>query len=338
TDPVYNVAYQGDAGFARQVEESAQLDFIDENGNAVAPGDVWSPAKGRVYVRYSDDWNAGIDSMVHSKTVRFSLVNWKSGVSVGADNESLVIALKSHTDSRGIWEGSIKLADSSKAKDGDDLLEAYYLGKLKAAVTPHDNAGAAAGGEVTDTLNIAYPDQPAEIIVRDTSGGEVNRKTDKVDIIIHDQLVTKSGEATITATVSCGQSGDKVDNVILVWNGTEYVAKPPLDKGELTSGTPNKTDAILQCRQSDVFIVNYADPVFGTPRVAEVRWIDDTRPEMWYASVKDGSRLSSAPNGVVDSFVVVVRGVSPSRDKVDTITVTLSIGADESETYKAVEN
>jgi len=337
TDPVYHDPYRGDAGFAQQVQESAQLDFIDENGNAIAPGTVWSPAKGKVYVRYSDDWNAGIDSLVHSKTVRFNLVNWKSGDSVGADNENLVIALKSHTDSRGTWEGSIDLTDSSKAKSGDNILETYYLGKLHAAVTPHDNAGADISGDVTDTLAIAYPDQPAEIIVRDTSGGTVQRKTDQVDIIIHDQLVTKSGDATITATVSCSQSGDQVQNVVLVWNGTEYEAKPPLDKGELNSGTPNKSDAILQCRQNDVFTVNYTDPVFGTPRSTEVHWIDDTPPEMWYASVKDGSRIASVTDGSANSFVIVVKGVSPTRDKVDTISVTLSIGADESEIFKAVE-
>ncbi|MBW8889725.1 MAG: chitobiase/beta-hexosaminidase C-terminal domain-containing protein [Fibrobacteres bacterium] len=337
TDPVYHDPYRGDAGFAQQVQESAQLDFIDENGDAVAPGAVWSPAKGKVFVRYSDDWNAGIDSLVHSKTVRFSLVNWKSGDSVGADNETLVISLKSHTVSRGTWEGSITLADSSKAKAGDNILETYYLGKLRAAVTPHDNAGADLNGEVTDTLAIAYPDQPAEIIVRDTSGGTVQRKTDQVEIVIHDQLVTKSGEATITATVSCSQSGDQVQNVVLVWNGTEYVAKPPVEKGELNSGTPNKSDAILQCRQNDIFVVNYTDPVFGTPRSTEVRWIDDTPPEMWYASVKDGSRIASVTDGSANSFVIVVKGVSPTRDKVDTISVTLSIGADESEIFKAVE-
>jgi hypothetical protein len=262
------------------------------------------------------------------------MVNRKSGDSVGADTETLVIQLKSHTGTRGIWEGSLDLADNAKAKAGNDTLEAYYLGKLHASVTPHDNGGAAESGDITDTLDIAYPDQPAEIVVRDTSGGKVERKTDQVDIIIHDQLVTKSGEATITATVSCGQSGDRVDNVILVWNGTAYEAKPPLDKGE---GTPDKSDAVLQCRENDKLTVTYIDPVYGTPRVGEANWTDDTPAEMWYASAKDGSRIASASDGIDDSFVIVVRGVSPSRDKIDTVKVTLSIGANEKETFYAVE-
>lgn len=337
TDPVYKDQYRGDAGFAQQVQESAQLDFIDGNGNALAPGELWSPAKGKVYVRYSDDWNAGIDSLVHVQTVRLALTNLKSGDSIGADAENLSIQLKSHTASRGTWEGSIDLADASRSKAGNDTLETYYLGKLRGAVTPHDNAGAPAGGEASDTLSIAYPDQPAVIIVRDTSGGAVERKTDKVDIIIRDQLVTKSGTGSITATISCSQSGDRVDNVVLVWDGTQYVAKPPLDKAEAASGTPNKGDAVLACRENDLVTVVYIDPVFGTPRTAEVNWTDDTPSDLWYASTKDGSRITSATDGAENEFLVVVKGMSPTRDKADTITVTLSIGDNETETVKAVE-
>lgn len=337
TDPVYHDQYRGDAGFARQVQESAQLDFIDENGIALAPGTVWSPAKGKVYLRYSDDWNAGIDSLVHSQTVRLNLVNRKSGDSVGADTETLVIQLKSHTATRGIWEGSLDLADNAKAKAGNDTLESYYLGKLHASITPHDNGGAADPGDATDTLDIAYPDQPAEIVVRDTSGGKVERKTDQVDIIIHDQLVTKSGEAAITATVSCGQSGDRVDKIILVWNGSAYEAKPPLAKGDLSSGKPDKSDSVLECRENDKLTVTYIDPVYGTPRTGEAGWTDDTPAEMWYASAKDGSRISSASDGMDDSFVIVVKGVSPSRDKIDTVQVVLTIAKNDSEVVEAVE-
>lgn len=335
-DPVYKDAYSGNAGFAQQVQESAQLDFIDGNGNLVAPGEIWSPAKGKVYVRYSDDWNAGIDSLIAKKTVRFTLVNRKSGDSVGADAEILLISLKSHTATRGTWEGSLALTDRTPARSGNDTLEAYYRGELHAAVTPHDNAGAAMPGDAGDDLVIAYPDQPGEIIVRDAAGGQVERKTDKVEIIIHDQLVTKSGQATIIATASCAQTGDKVDKIILVWDGSQYVAQPPLDKGETNSGNPDKTDKILQCRDTDVLTVVYVDPVFGTQRATEVRWSDDTPSDMWYASVKDTSRITSATDGA-NKFLVVVKGKSPNRDKVDTVVVTLALGPKESETYRAVE-
>lgn len=337
TDPVYKDKYQGDAGFARQVQESAQLDFIDENGNIIAPADVWSPAKGKVYVRFTDDWNANIDSLIREKAVRFSLVNKKSGTAIGADAETLFIALKSHAGSRGTWEGSLVLADKSTAKAGNDTLETYYRGELHAAVTPHDNGGLEILGEAGDDLVIAYPDQPGEIIIRDTSGGIVERKTDKVDIILHDQILTQSGAGSVTATVSCTLSGDRVDKVVLVWDGTQYVAKPPLDKSEVTSGTPNKTDAILSCRENDVLTVVYIDPVYGTPRSAEVRWSDDTPSDLWYASAKDGSRITSATDGTDNEFFIVVKGMSPTRDKVDTIKVTLSVGTDEVETFSAVE-
>ena len=140
-----------------------------------------------------------------------------------------------------------------------------------------------------DNLFIAYPDQPADIVIRDTSGKSVDRQTDKVDVVIRDQQFTKSGDATITADVGCSGSTDKVSKVTLVWNGTAYVIKPPLDKGELTGTTIDKSDALLLCRDSDILTVTYLDPVYLDPRTADVRWVDDPNPRMYYASTKDGS-------------------------------------------------
>jgi hypothetical protein len=86
-----------------------------------------------------------------------------------------------------------------------------------------------------------------------------------------------------------------------------------------------------------VLTVVYVDPVYGTPRSAEVKWTDDTPSEMWYASAKDGTRITSATDGSENDFIIVVKGMSPTRDKADTILVTLSIGSGEVETFTAVE-
>jgi hypothetical protein len=337
TDPVYLTDFRGDAGFAQQVQESASLDFIDETGNVIAPSAYWSPAKGKVHLRFSDDWNAGIDGLIQTKSARLALKNFKGVDSVGGDLETLSLALKSHTASRGIWEGSLTLADKATAKNGNDTVETYYRGELRAAVTPHNNAGTAAGPDAVDNLLIAYPDQPADIVIRDTSGKTVDRQTEKVEIIIRDQPFTTSGDATITADVGCSGSTDKVSKVTLVWDGTAYVIKPPLNKGELTGTVIDKNDALLLCRESDILTVTYVDPVYLQPRTADVRWTDDPVSRMYYASTKDGSVITSAADGTDKDFLIVIEGKSITRDKVDTVEVKLTTAQDETETFLAIE-
>ncbi|MEO6095395.1 MAG: chitobiase/beta-hexosaminidase C-terminal domain-containing protein [Fibrobacteria bacterium] len=337
TDPVYQTDYRGDAGFAQQVQESASLEFIDSAGNAIAPADIWNPAKGKIYLRFSDDWNAGIDLLIQTKDARLTLVNRKSGDSIGADVETATLNLKSHTASRGIWEGFLTLADKNTARNGNDTVEAYFRGELRAAVTPHNNAGLAVSPDAVDNLVIAYPDQPAEIVIRDLKGGNVDRQTDKVEIIIRDQPFTKSGDPTINAEVGCSVSGDKVAKVTLVWDGTAYVIKPPLDKGELATGTADKNDALLLCRDSDILTVIYIDPVYLKPRSADVKWSDDPVAKLHYASTKDTSVITSATDGSVKDFLIVVEGKSVSRDKVDTVFINLATAQGEKETYAAIE-
>jgi hypothetical protein len=339
TDPVYKTDFRGDAGFAQGVQESALLEFIDESGNVLPPTGVWSPAKGKVYLRFSDDWNPGIAALIHTKTADLKLINRKSGDSVGADAESITLTLKDSTATRGTWEGQIILADKSASKAGNDTLESYFRGELRATVKPHTNAGLPTSPDAVDNLVIAYPDQPAEIVVRDTSGKSVERRTEKVEIIIRDQIFSNSGETSIKATVTCAQSGDRVSDVVLVWDpaANAYVIKPPLGKGETNGGAIDKADALLLCRDGDVLTVTYTDPVYQTQRTADVRWSDDAPSRFYYASTKDGSVITSISDAAGKDFEMVVEGKSPTRDKIDTIEVVLITDQGEEETYKAVE-
>ena len=337
-DPVYKDSYRGDVGFARQVEESASFDFIDASGNLVAPTDIWNPTIGKVFLRFTDDWNAGIDGKVHTKAVKLILTNKKSGDVVGTDSETVILTLKGvPTGTKGTWEGSMTLVDKQTAKKGNDSLETYYRGELLASVSPHNNAGDPSGADLQDKLVIAYPNQAAEIVIQDTTGKGVTRETGKVSIIITDQPFTHSGAGTITATVSCTQSGDKVSNVTLVWDGAHYVIQPPLDKGEINSGSVDKSDARLLCRDSDVLVVTYIDPVYLDERTGQVSWTDDTKGRMYYAASKDSSEITSVSDAVDKDFLVMVTGKSPNRDKVDTILVTLTTAQGEKETLPAVE-
>jgi hypothetical protein len=115
------------------------------------------------------------------------------------------------------------------------------------------------------------------------------------------------------------------------------VSKPPLDKGEINSGSVDKNDAKLLCRDSDVLTVTYKDPVYNDTRTADAGWTDDTKSDLWYESTKDGSRITSVADAADKDFRIVVQGKSPSRDKVDTINVVLTTAQGEKETFKAIE-
>ena len=337
-DPVYKDIYRGDVGFAQQVQESTTLEFIDDKGNLVGPTEIWSPANGKVFLRYTDDWNAGIDLLVHTKTVRLTETNSKAGVLVGTDSESVVLTLVgTPTGTKGTWEGSLTLEDKNPTVPHDGKIQTYYHGELVASVTPHNNSGTSSGNEVQDKLIIAYPNLPGEIVIADPAGNVVSRQTEKVVISITDQLITKFGDASIEVAVSCVQSGDKVSNLTLMWDGTKYVNKVPLDKGEINSGSLDKNDALLLCRDSDILVVTYIDPVYLDQRTAEVRWNDLTVSRMYYASTKDSAAIPSVSEAVSSNFLIIVEGKSPNRDKVDTMWVELTTAQGENERLPAIE-
>lgn len=336
-DPIYKDSYRGDAGFGQDVQESAVLDFVTKDSVIVAPDQIWSPAEGKVYLRYSDDWHAGIDSLVHTRTARLTLVNKKSGNVVTTDEENVVLTLVSNTATRGTWIGSIELRDRSATGLRNDTLETYFRGELLAVITPHNNKGLPASPDVSDQLVIAYPNTPAEILIRDnTDSGAVDRTTDKVSILVRDQQFTKTDGAFITVNVACDATGDKVLSVKLYWNGEAYVAIPPITKVEGT-GADAKSDSILTCKSSDRITVTYPDPVFGEIKVADVRWSDEKAAKIFFASTRDSSVITSVADGVDKDFLIYIEGLSPTRDKADTIDVVLTTGQGEKLTVKAVE-
>lgn len=338
TDPVYKVDHFGNAGFNAQVEESARLEFTDKDGAPLTPGTIWNPKEGFVYVRYSDDWNAGIDSKVHVDTAHLVLINTKNGAEISRDNEVLVLTLDTSTATRGVWRGSLKLEDKAPPASGNKSLETNYRGELTAQVTPHKNNGDATTPAVTAKLTIAYPNQDPEIIIRDTSGGDVTRPTTKVVVVIKDQPVSTSGSPTITAVAECLHTGDLIQNVTLVWNGKDaYVAVPPIDKQE--GGNVDKSDLKLTCDPGDVLRITYKDPVYGDTRTNQAVWSDDRTSKIYFTSVKDNSVITSVSEAADSTFNVVVEGVSPSRDKVDTIQVVLTTpgAGGDLETVSAVE-
>ena len=341
TDPVYKDNYRGDAGFAQKLQASASLAFVDESGRVLAPAEFWDPSKGRVYLRYVDDWNPGIDNLVHEKTVRFVLVNKKAGQAVNSDSESVAITLiPARTDTnRGTWEGPMTLRDRFPTRLRNDTLETYFLGDLVASVSPHDNGGQSGGVDAKDSLSIAYPDKPADIVIREVGGKEVSRQTDKVLITLKDQIFSKSRIDTVTASVTCANTGDVVQKVVLVGDGNgNYVSTPPLNKGEhLASSDPVKSDLLLVCRDADVLIVTYVDPVYGTQRSADVRWSDDRPVRFYYASSRDSSEITSVSDGTDKDFLIMVLAKSPNRDTVDRIKVALVTEQGEKETFEAVE-
>ncbi|HLP42880.1 MAG TPA: hypothetical protein VK465_15330, partial [Fibrobacteria bacterium] len=241
---------------------------------------------------------------------------------LGTDVEEATVTFVSSAATRGTWEGSVPLRDRAITASGNDTLETYFRGELSASIVPHNNGGIRGGGAVTDELVIAYPDQPAEIVIRDTAGTEVGRPTTRISVTVKDQPHTLDGAGAITVNVVCEGSNDRIQNLRLVWDGTAYVAVPPVVKGEGNSGSPS--DSVLTCRTSDRITVTYTDPVYGDTRAGEARWSDQKAARVYFASTRDSSTITSVVDGVDKDFLVIVEGVSPTRDKADTVVVILT--------------
>lgn len=333
-DPIFKDSYRGDVGFGQDVQESAVLEFVRQDGTLVPPDEIWNPDLGKVYLRYSDDWLAGIDSLVHTREAKINIVNKRSGAVVGTDEEDVTLTLASNTATRGTWLGSVELRDRATTSVRNDTLETYYRGEAVATMVPHTNKGVIGGAEVSDQIVIAYPNKPAEILIKDTAGGDVDRADPRVVITVRDQENTKSGDNSITVTVSCDATGDRINSVKLTWNGTEYVSVPPIIKAE---GGEVKNDSILVCRSTDRIVVTFPDPVHNETKVADVRWSDQKAAKLFFASAKDSSAITSVADGVDNKFLVIVEGLSPTRDKADTIDVVLTTTQGEKLTVKAIE-
>lgn len=297
------------------------LAFTDETGKPLAATDIWSPAKGKLYLTFMDDY---VDDN-QTKVFRISIRN-RRGTAL-PDSEIITVKAHAKRGSTGEWKAEIPLAEIRTPAKLNAAAEVLVLGEITATVANHTNTGAPDGTSSTATLKVAYPDQQAAAQILDAAdpAAPVGRFTPAVVIKIQDQSLSKFADDTIWAQVTCAGTSDKIARLALVEKGPGLYQSLPVNK---TEGAANPADAILSCLVSDAISVGYTDEAYGTTAMAEVKWDGSKAAGFRYTTSDTSVSLSSAQDGAGGNvFQVVVQGASPTAGVADELNLTLTIGS-----------
>lgn len=330
-DPIYGDSAFGNAGFAQGVEETGRIAFVNEQGQALIPDAVIKPDQGLIRLRYQDDWIPVISALVDSPKVLLVLEQWRNGAWFRSDTETVLLSLDTVLGTLGQWSGSISLMDSA-LKSGDGKLQTAYLGKLTASLPTHDNAGSADGGQAKARLQIAYPDQPANIHITDEKGEIPNRASREILVTLDDGKQTLSG-GPLQVKLSCLGTGDSIWLTLQSQSGSNQWTGT-FSKGE---GSANGQDAILTCSANDQLVTTYVDPVHGTTQSLNVQWMDRTPKSLYFSRTDDTLPILSLSETEAHAFRVHLLAASPNRESVDTLVVSLAGPDGETETLKVTE-
>ncbi len=298
------------------------LTFVDEAGNTIPPDAYWSPDKGKIYAKYTDNFIA------IPKQLTLTIQNNRGLVPSDTELVTMTGPTPGATPDHGVWLVEIPLEEIMTPTPRNGQAEVFWLGEVLGSVQPHDRRGDPGGSLANAQLKVAYADKP-EIITITPCGqplGQVIRPTDCVEIEIQGQTLSKFQD-TITATVTCKESGDRIEGVKLV----EVLPVPPggtyrvqLPKNEATP--PNTGDQILSCKSTDEIIVTYIDPVYQTTTVKTAPWNDSNFLSIQFRSpVAPHPIIAQAIEGQnSNTFLIYVNGNSLTPDQVDVLTVTLT--------------
>ena len=309
------------ASFAHAYKDP-KFSFTDEAGNNLSGSDYWSPAKGKLYLTYTDDYV----SADLSKTFNLSIRNRRG--SALPDSETITVqAHVKQAGEKGVWKAEIPLAELRSPTKLNGTAEALVLGEITATVAAHDDVGRPDGTIATATLKVAYPDQAATVKIQDAANpvSAVGRFTSSIVIQIQDQSISKFADDTIWAQAVCATSGDKIAKLALVEKTPGAYASAAIPKNE---GTAVTTDAALSCQSSDKIVVTYTDEVYGTTATAEAPWVVDNSAVMNFTALDSTTAITSAKDCAgANAFLVVVKGPTPTIGAADVLTLTLTTGS-----------
>lgn len=321
------------AGFGIAPEIEAVLQFTDKAGTPWPAGAKIDPATGFLYLSFTDDW---VNGQIGKQTAVITIVN-QGGISPG-DSESLSLDLAParHTGSTGVWVGAIPLRGSPEIAKGNGRADTYILGQVSARVASHDKLGTA-GSLVSDAVEVAYPDQEAVLGLEGTRGpgAAIGRDEGSIRVTLKDQSFS-DGIDTLHADLSCGESRDRVADVLLIEKSGEpgtYVSVdvPKAEGAAIADGT-------LQCSARDMIKAGYADPVYGGMKEVQVLLDEPISMNLRFSRNADGSdTLSVARDAEAGSFYAILRAQSPSAARVDTLAIVMTTPQGERETFRAVE-
>lgn len=154
------------------------LAFTDSLGRDLGPGDVWSPAKGKLYLTFMDDFvRADL-----SKQITLTIAN---GAGAAADLEAVIVGVPVKTlGGKGRWRAEIALAEKP-ATASNGTVEVTLPAVITATAPSHDATGIPDGGVVTAVLNMGTVIVPPPPLPTVTLTADPN-------------AVTAGGSATLT--------------------------------------------------------------------------------------------------------------------------------------------
>jgi fibro-slime domain-containing protein len=329
-DPVDGDSATANAGYGIAPDITAELQFTDNLGNVLPNGTYYSPAEGFLYLTYKDDW---VNGSIGNKTVTLAITN--NGGKAPGDAETFTIKLDSakKVGSIGVWTGSFKLADRPSIKSGNDTAETYVLGEVHAVVTSHNKAGAPLA-TATDDLLVAYANKDAVIQVEGKPGAVPTREDTTIKITVTDQSIS-SVRDTIYTTLSCSESHDVVQNVMLIetTNVSGVYVSTIISKSE----GPALDDGGLQCNARDNIKVTYKDPVYGDGKEVNILIDKPVTTRIYYSSKADGSDEITSVSDNADEFYAVILARSPNVAKIDSIRIAFTTAQGETESFWAIE-
>lgn len=133
------------------------LAFTDSLGRDLGAGDVWSPARGKLYLTFQDDFvRADLP-----KQITLSVAN---GAGATADLEAVTVGAPVRTlGGKGRWRAEIALAEKP-ATASNGIVEVTQPTVITASAPSHDESGLPDGGTVTAVLkmgSVIPPPPPA---------------------------------------------------------------------------------------------------------------------------------------------------------------------------------
>ncbi len=312
-------------------EVKASLAFTDKAGKLLTPGAFWTPANDTVYLTYTDDYvKANMDINLNLKVVN------RKGAAPG-DEESFNLIPTSHNGSVGVWQAKIPIQELRGTIAGNKILETYFLGEVTASVQSHNRLGVLDGNTLSTKLNVAYPDKPESIRIKNCTDStlDITRLTTCISVVLIDQNPSKLPLDTLYGDIRCDGSGDAIGRVALIEQPNGTFKSENIVKNE---GAANLADGILSCKSTDNITVTYVDEIYGN-RVTAKTTFDGTQVEDFYfAKVGDlQNKITSIKDGEAPTFMAVIKSATPNVGIVDQIVITLTSKQGESEAFVAIE-
>ncbi len=310
--------------YGRVGEIPAVMSFVDEDGKTLPDDSIWSPGADSIFIKYVDDYSFVANG--NSKRIRLFVVSTTATGVVIRDTLYLPLSNLVQQDSIGIWNISIPLSETDVADVNDSILQVFFNSEITAVVQSHFNFGGT-GPDLTDKLQVANPNEKAEITITDQENDStVTRLTEKVKIVVKDQNFSKKTD-TLLVDVECLRSGDILKGVYLI-EVEKGSYERVIDKNELDK--VDKGDKALTCQSGDEIKVTYIDPVYINDRATKiVSWVQIVDVKVFFIEVEKDSNSQWKNLGKDwdesdgSHFRIKVEARSENSQKKDVINVTL---------------